>query len=173
MNFLQRNCTFAAVVLLAGFACARVAAQNTPLADIAVGYSYIEVIKPSGLTASGGGGSLAWNINDWLGAVGDFAVYHSTPVGPGVDAGTYMFGPRASYRHWGRFTLFAQVLIGGVRYANNGFVFSSGGGVDIALDRAGRFALRPQVEYLGFRTNGNTTQTARYSIGIAFRIRRR
>ncbi|HYA63212.1 MAG TPA: hypothetical protein VED66_08405, partial [Candidatus Sulfotelmatobacter sp.] len=103
-------------------------------------------------------------------AVGDFALYHSSPIGPGLAAGTYTFGPRFSYRHWGKFTPFAQVLLGGVRYAHNALAFGAGGGADIALDRRGRFALRPQLEYFGFRTNGSTIDTIRYSIGIVFRI---
>lgn len=143
-------------------------AQDTPAADVAVGYSALQVVH--GLTVHGGGGSVALNANKWLGAVGDFALYHAGPIGPGVAAGTYTFGPRFSYRHWDKFTPFAQVLVGGVRYANNGFVLGAGGGTDIGLDRGGKFALRPQVEYFGFRANGSTTNTVRLSIGIVFRI---
>jgi hypothetical protein len=145
-------------------------AQDTPIADVAVGYSVIEVVKGSNLTGYGGNGSVALNVNNWLGAVGDFGLYHASPFGPGVDAGTYTFGPRASYRHWGRFTPFAQVLAGGVRYANNAFAFGAGGGADIGLDSGGRFAVRPQVEYFGFRANGSTTETVRYSVGLVVRI---
>ena len=97
-------------------------------------------------------------------------MYHSSPVGPRLAAGTYSLGPRLSYRHWGKCTRFAQVLLGGVRYAYNAFAFGAGGGADIKLDSRGRFALRPQLEYFGFRTNGNTTGTIRFCLGIAFRI---
>jgi hypothetical protein len=145
-------------------------AQDTPVAEVAAGYSMIEVVKGFSVTAYGGSGSVALNINHWLGAVGDFGLYHASPFGPGVDAGTYTFGPRVSYRHWGKFTPFAQALLGGVRYANNGFVFGAGGGADIGLGRGGRFALRPQVEYFGFRANGSTTNTVRVSVGMVFRI---
>jgi len=145
-------------------------AQDTPVADVAGGFSVIEVDKGYSVTAYGGSGSVALNVNHWLGAVGDFGVYHASPFGPGVDAGTYMFGPRVSYRHWGRVTPFGQVLLGGVRYAANGFVYGAGGGADIGLDSGGRFALRLQVEYLGFRTNGNTTNTVRVGVGMVFRI---
>lgn len=94
-------------------------------------------------------------------------------VGPGLAAGTYTFGPRFSYRRWGRITPFTQVLLGGVRYADNGFVFGSGGGADIALDHAGRFALRPQVEYLGFRADGANYHTVRVCVGLVFHIGRK
>jgi len=145
-------------------------AQETPVADVALGYSMIEVVKGFSGTAYGGSGSVAVNVNQWLGAVSDFGLYHASPFGPGVDAGTYTFGPRVSYRHWGKFTPFAQVLVGRVRYAANGFVFGAGGGADIGLDSGGRFALRPQVEYFGFRANGGTTDTVRVSVGLVFRI---
>jgi hypothetical protein len=145
-------------------------AQETPVADIAGGYSMIEVVKGINVTAYGGSGSAALNVNNWLGVVGDVGLYHASPFGPGVDAGTYTFGPRVSRRHWGRVIPFAQVLLGGVRYSANAFVFGAGGGVDIGLDRGGRFALRPQVEYFGFRTNGATTDTVRVGVGLVVRI---
>ena len=145
-------------------------AQSVPAADVAGGYSFIRVFKGSSLTAEGGGGSVALNCNHWLGAVSDFALYHSAVLGPGLAAGTYTFGPRFSYRHWGSMTLFTQVLFGGVRYANNGFVLATGGGADFGVDHAGRFALRPQVDYFAFQANGATTNTFRVSVGIVFHI---
>jgi hypothetical protein len=114
---------------LAFFVFAAVAlAQNIPAADVAGGYSFIKVVKGSSLTADGGSGSVALNFNNWLGAVSDFALYHSSVIGSGLAAGTYTFGPRFSYRHWRRITPFTQVLFGGVRYPANGFVFAAGGG---------------------------------------------
>ena len=159
---------------LAFFVFAAVAlAQNIPAADVAGGYSFIKVVKGSSLTAEGGSGSVALNFNNWLGAVSDFALYHSSVIGSGLAAGTYTFGPRFSYRHWRRITPFTQVLFGGVRYADNGFVFAAGGGADVALDHAGRFALRPQAEYFGFRASGATTNSVRLSIGIVLRLGRK
>jgi hypothetical protein len=148
-------------------------AQDTPVADVAAGFSAIQVVKGFSVTAYGGSGSVALNFNNWLGGVGDFGLYHASPFGPGLSAGTYTFGPRISYRHWGRFTPFAQALAGGVRYANNGFAFGAGGGADIGLDSSGRFALRPQMEYFGFRANGSTINTVRAGIGIVIRIGKR
>jgi len=167
----MKKLTMAALGLTLLAAVAR--AQDTPVADVAVGYSVIEVVRGSSITANGGSGSAALNINNWLAAAGDFGLYHASPFGPGLSAGTYTFGPRFSYRHWGRFTPFAQVLLGGVRYAANGLAFGSGGGAEIGLDSGGRFALRPQVEYFGFRANGSTTNTVRVSVGMVLRIGRR
>lgn len=148
---------------------APILAQDTPAADVAVGYSLIKVPQGSSLTANGGSASLALSVNRWLGAVGDFGLYAS-PFRSGLAAGTYTFGPRFSYRRCHRFTPFAQVLLGGVRFADNGFVFGAGGGADIGLDTRGRFAVRSQVEYFGFRANASTTNTVRISVGIVFRI---
>jgi len=147
--------------------------QETPVADVAGGYSVLKVVGGSGLTAEGGSGSVALNFNNWVGAVGDFALYHSAAIGAGLAAGTYTFGPRFSYRRWGRITPFTQVLMGGVRYADNGFVFSSGGGADIALDHRGIFALRPQAEYFGFRADGTSYHTVRACVGLVFHIGRK
>jgi outer membrane immunogenic protein len=153
-------------------------AQDTPVADVAVGYGFIEV--PQGFTfmMHGGSGSVALNVNNWLGMVGDFGAYHAHP-GVSLTTETYTFGPRFSYRAWDRFTPFAQILVGGQHAsavttgftnASNAFALAAGGGFDIGLDRAGRFALRPQMEYFGFRANGTMTTTARVSIGVVFRI---
>jgi hypothetical protein len=110
--------------------------------------------------------------------VGDFGAYHAHP-GVSLTTETYTFGPWFSYRSWDRFTPFAQLPLGGQHAsavttgftdASNAFAISAGGGFDVGLDRGGRFALRPQMEYFGFRANGTTTTTARLSIGIVFRI---
>lgn len=166
----MRKVIKAGIVLL--FCVAVAQAQGTPVTEIAVGYSNIQV-KSSDLTASGGSSSVAFNVNKWLGAVGDFGLYRSSVVGSGLAAGTYAFGPRVSYRHWGVITPFAQVVFGGLRYANNGLTFGCGGGVDIAASSEARFALRPQVDYVRFRANGNWINTIRIGLGVVFRIRKR
>jgi hypothetical protein len=153
-------------------------AQETPIADVAGGYSLIEVPQGYTFMMHGGSGSAALNANNWLGVVGDFGVYHSHP-GVSLTVETYTLGPRFSYRKWNRLVPFAQFLVGGQHAsavttgftdASNAFTLAAGGGVDIGLDRGGRFALRPQLEYFGFRANGNMTTTARLSVGIVYRI---
>lgn len=146
-------------------------AQETPVAEIAVGYSHIQV-KNSNTTANGGSGSVVFNPNNWLGVVGDFGLYHSSAVGPGLAAGSYAFGPRLSYRHWGAITPFAQVEFGGLRYANNGLTFETGGVIDISTSSESRFALRPEIDYVRFHVNGSWINTARIGIGVVFRIRK-
>jgi hypothetical protein len=162
-----------AALLFGLFFAAKAGAQETSVVDVAAGYSTIRVANSPGVSANGGSASVSLNINKWLGATGDFALYHSAFVGSGLAAGTYTFGPRVSYRHWSRFTPFAQALLGGLRYANNAFAFGAGGGADIGLDRNSRFAIRPQVEYFGFKVNGATTNTVRLGISFVVRTGRR
>jgi outer membrane immunogenic protein len=156
-------------------------AQDTPKADIAAGYSFLWIGQGFTFFMNGGSGSVALNLNNCLGAVGDFGAYRADP-GVSLTAETYTFGPRFSYRKWERLTPFAQVLVGGQHTsaattgftnASNAFAFGAGGGTDIGLDHAGKFALRPQLEYFGFRANGNTTGTVRFALGVVFRIGRK
>lgn len=154
-------------------------AQNFPAADLAVGYSMIDVVKGPSQVASGGEGSIAFNFTSWLAVAGDLGVYSASP---NLTAITYTAGPRLYYRHWERLTPFAQVLFGGAHAsssassytgATNAFALGAGGGAELPLDRSRRFVLRPQLEYFGFGTIGSVTDTIRLTIGIVFRIPKR
>jgi outer membrane protein OmpA-like peptidoglycan-associated protein/opacity protein-like surface antigen len=100
---------------------------NYPHLEGFVGYSFVDfhVQGPGTYHFNGGSASLAYNLNNWFGLVGDFGGYHT---GDCVDGpycyppttlksqyhtilSTYMFGPRFSYRR-GRVTPFAQALFG-------------------------------------------------------------
>jgi hypothetical protein len=156
---------------------ARVAtAQNFPSAELAIGYSMIDVVKGPSQIANGGNGSIAFNFNPWLGAIGDLGLYSASPS---LTAITYTAGPRISYRPWARLTPFAQILFGGAHAsssasnysgATNAFAFGAGGGADFRLDRRARFMLRPQLEYFAFGTIGSMTDTVRLSVDMVFRI---
>lgn len=157
-------------------------AQNAPKVDVSLGYSLVKSVQGLDLTANGATGSVAWNVTNWFGAVGDFGVYRGSPIGVGLTAETYTVGPRFSYRRWERFTPFAQVLLGGIHAAavagsftgaTNEFGGGAGGGMDMALDSRGRFALRPQLDYFAGRPNENKPSTVRFSISIVCRIGRR
>jgi len=175
---MMRILLCAAGVLLLPIA---VGAQDTPAADVTLGYSSMWVGKGYTFFLNGGGGSVALNANHWLGFVSDFGVHHADP-GVSLTTQTYMFGPRFSYRQRDRFVPFGQILVGGLHAsavttgftdASNAFAFGGGGGADVGLDRDGRFALRGQLEYLGFRAKGNVTGVIRTSIGVVFRIGRK
>lgn len=154
-------------------------AQETPVADVAAGYSALYVVKGLTYYMNGGSASVAVNVNNWLGAVGDFGSYHAPSGLNNFTAETYVFGPRFSYRGWERLTPFGQVLVGGVHASqrstqftgvSNAFAFGAGMGVDLGLDRGGRYGVRPQAEYLGFHANGNTLTSVRFSLGLVVRL---
>lgn len=141
--------------------------------DLFGGYSYMRANPSGGALASfnmnGGEASLAYNANSWLSGVVDIGGYHtsrditlpctltSCPAEQHFEGNTwtYLFGPRLSYRHLGRFTPFGQVLFGVAHDTSNvlltsnqtHFAMTLGGGVDYRL--AHRLSLRPlQVDYL-------------------------
>jgi hypothetical protein len=157
-------------------------AQVTPAADVSAGYSFLFVAKGFTLKLNGGNTAVAVNVNRWLGVAGDLGVYNGSLGIPGLIGETYTVGPRFSYRRWNRLVPFAQAVIGGAHAnttnggflgANRAFAFGGGGGADLGLGRAGRFALRGQMDLLDFRANGNNTGTVRVSAGIVFRFGKR
>jgi outer membrane protein OmpA-like peptidoglycan-associated protein/opacity protein-like surface antigen len=151
----------------------------TPKVELFLGYSYVRAVKMNLgnriADLQGGDANIAFNLNRYLGLVGDFAGYHADSLtfnGAGtsrtVDAEgrvfTYMAGPRLSYRR-PRFTLFGQVLFGDANarkvtiggctgssvctplLSENVFAMALGGGLDVKVHR--NIALRIiQAEYL-------------------------
>ena len=165
-------------------------AQDTPKVDIFAGYSYVRenpaAAGASSFNLNGGSASIAYNANHWLSGVADFGVYDNGNIrGTGASGtlSTYLFGPRVSYRHYGRITPFGEVLFGvahagasiaGSTGSDNAFAMSVGGGVDYKLTE--RFAIRPiKVDYLMSQfseagTGRNTQNNLRVSTGVVFRF---
>jgi outer membrane protein OmpA-like peptidoglycan-associated protein/opacity protein-like surface antigen len=188
-----------AFLLHAGEAAAQVStatsysgSQNigTPKAELFVGYSYLRAIPaPSDgnrlVWMNGGSTSLAFNINRYLGIVGDFGAYTNSEIrfqggygstvdvdNPNIGAFSYLFGPRLSFRNNGRITPFVQALFGGM-HANevtlsgctssctllpseSTFAWTAGGGLDFRVRR--HFAIRLiQAEYLMTRFQDYST----------------
>src|SRR5260370_22616476 len=110
------------ILLSAGSALA----QETPKAELFGGYEYLH-LNPGGTGCHGGGASLAYNLTNWVGAVGDFGVCKETGLPSGVSAHdvNYMFGPRVSYRSNSSLTPFAQVLFGGQHEAGGGLAIGT------------------------------------------------
>lgn len=163
-------------------------AQNTPKADVALGYSYLHLNGSngvSGINSNGFSGSLAYNVSGLVGVVADFGVYHGSVSGAGVTADSYMFGPRFSVRSNDKFTPFVQALFGGGHVSSatvgnttvfrglNAFAFNFGGGTDIAIARNGMIALRPQFDYIGLHNGLGITNTERISVGVVFNFGQR
>ncbi|HEV2489748.1 MAG TPA: outer membrane beta-barrel protein [Candidatus Acidoferrales bacterium] len=177
----MKKIMWAATTMLLMTASSR--AQDTPKADVAVGYANFLIAKGIPTDLSGVSGTVAVNANDWAGIAWDLGVYHGSPGGTGLTGVTYMVGPRFTLRTFERFTPYAQVLFGGARFSTgfNGVTNSSGGhfglglgiGTDIDVGKSGRFAVRPQIDYFGVRVNGSNVSNARLGIGLVYRFGKR
>ncbi len=116
-------------------AAAPVRAQDYPKAEVFGGYQYIR-LNPGGANCQGIGGSAAGNLNNWFGVVGDFGYCRVTglPSGTSAHAVNYLFGPRVTYRSYGKLTPFGHVLFGGQHFGvtgggtANAFAMALGGG---------------------------------------------
>jgi outer membrane protein OmpA-like peptidoglycan-associated protein/opacity protein-like surface antigen len=163
--------------------------SDTPRVELFGGYSFWRAapISPGNRIAwtHGGSASVAYNLNDWLGLVADFAGFRVTRFGPaGTPTGgivpasgnvfSYLAGPRFSYRKFNRITPFAQVLFGGAHASQvtlsdcaavctplsseNAFAMTAGGGLDLKVSR--RLAIRVvQAEYLLTRFADDSANT--------------
>ncbi len=173
------------------------AAQETPKAEVSLGFSYIRanlnnpaVVGPgrtiTGANLNGGSGSFAYNVTPTLGLVADVGGYRIGQIGNAPVNSTlvsYLAGPRVSYRHFSRITPFAQTLFGaahagsgalGTAGTDNAFAMTAGGGLDARL--TDHLVWRAsQVEYLltRFRDAGptrNTQNNLRVSTGLVFQF---
>jgi len=163
--------------------------HETPKVELFLGYSRFGTASNNTVTGNrmvglnGGSASVAFNLNRYLGIVGDFGGYDDSQLqltGTGVNqplvvkssgtAYTYLLGPRLSYRNQSRFTPFAQVLAGGIHASavtvdncagagctllpvQNSFALTGGGGLDIRLTH--HISIRAvQAEYMLTRFPG-------------------
>jgi hypothetical protein len=165
--------------------------SSYPKVELFMGYTYLRAVpSPAAgnrmVWLNGGSTSVAFNLNRYLGLVGDFGGFNETrllfttgnpPAALGtyqaVDDGTvftYLGGPRLSFRNHDRITPFAQVLFGGIHAseeslcptctaslpAENSFALTAGGGLDLRLHH--RLALRIiQAEYMMTRFENLST----------------
>jgi outer membrane immunogenic protein len=164
------------------------AQTETPKVEIYGGYDYVRFNITSNVSGfppsesvnlNGGGGQVEYNVNRWLGAVGDFAGYYGAATDARGGAFSYLFGPRLNWRRE-KFTPFAQVLVGGFASTSgiatsglqNHFALAAGGGVDIQVTKL--ISIRPvQAEYfLTTVSDGlNSRQNSfRFSAGVVFRL---
>lgn len=151
------------------FVAAPALAQETPAAELFGGYEYLR-LNPGGINCHGFGANVAYNLNDWLGGVGDIGVCNES--GTSFHDINYLFGPRLSYRSYGSLTPFAQVLFGGQHLAGGGlatdaFAMTVGGGADYKV--TDHVAFRGQVEYLYTHFGGQGQNNARIEAGIVYR----
>lgn len=167
---------------------------STPKVEIFLGYSAVRAVPTDTqgnriVWLSGGSGSVAFNLNRYLGLVADFGGYKDTKLqltGTGAnpprsaDASgtvfTYLGGPRLSFRKYDRVTPFVQALFGDAHASKvtlsnctgvlctplpteDAFAMTAGGGLDVMLHR--HIAIRViQAEYLMTRFANLTAGTS-------------
>jgi hypothetical protein len=178
---------FAVALLFAAFCAAPAlrAQDDSSKLEVYGGYDYVRFNVNADVTgqppfqtfnANGGGGQLVYNVDNWLGVLGDVGGYWATNATTHGAAVPYLFGPRANLRR-GKITPFAQVLLGGVVTSSgieqsgwqSHFAMSAGGGIDIKVSR--HVSIRPvQAEY--FMTKipdglNNRQDNFRLSTGIS------
>ena len=76
---MRKSFCIPALLALFAFVLPAKAQEETSKADLYVGYDYLRL--NSGGTAfnfNGGSGQLAYNVDDWLGVVGDFGGYYTS-----------------------------------------------------------------------------------------------
>ena len=158
------------------FAAGSALAQDYPKGEVAGNYTYIR-INPGGTDCHGGGGSAAWSLNHYLGVVGEFSGCKVTGLPSGVSAHTftYLFGPRLTYRAYGRLEPFGEALFGGVHvggtggFSDSAFAMALGGGADYKWKPS--VAIRfIQADYLYTRFGGTHQNSFRLQAGVVFRF---
>jgi outer membrane immunogenic protein len=168
------------------FATTVAQAQETRGMEVSGQYQYVRIYPgPSApsVNCQGAGGTFAANVNRWVGVVGDVGYCKLTGQAAGVSAHevNYLFGPRFSYRNYGRVTPYAQVLLGGERASTsitglgsastNAFAMTFGGGADFRVSR--HLAFRAiQFEYLYTHFNGAKQNNLRIQSGLVYRFGR-
>lgn len=155
-------------------------AQDLPRGEFSAGYSFIRVNPGSGaasLNLSGWFASLAGNVNDWFGIVGEFSGHYGSPGNVGSDIHTYLFGPRISWRKNEAFTPYAHALFGAARVGvgpgtgTTDFGMAFGGGVDARVNDT--IAVRVgQLDYVLTKFGNSSQHNVRLSVGLTFRFAR-
>ncbi|MGD0425340.1 MAG: outer membrane beta-barrel protein [Candidatus Acidiferrales bacterium] len=185
--------SFAVVLLLALLAIALPAHAQDETSQLEAygGYDYVRFnintnypgAPPSAsYNASGGGGQLEYNANNWLGIVGNLDGYYVSKNSTALaGAFSYLSGPRFNWRR-GRIAPYAQLLLGGLAATSgighsgttNAFAMAAGGGMDFKLSKL--ISIRPiQAEYYltKFPDGLNNRQNNfRLSSGVVFRFGR-
>jgi hypothetical protein len=179
---------FWALVLFAliGFSPAIRAQEQSPQFEAYAGYDYVRFnvhfqvngdFSKETYNANGGGGQIEFNVNRWLGLVGDFTGLVVTQGEPVAGTFSYLFGPRVNFLR-GKITPFTHALFGGMVATGginqsglvNHLALAAGGGLDIKVSKL--ISIRPvQAEYLMTRFPdgiNNRQDNFRFSAGVVF-----
>src|SRR5271169_5904537 len=109
----MKSCRFVLGALLVSGALMSAQEVTVPKYEIGVNYSWLHVNSANynyQRTGNGGSGYFVYNLNKTVGLVADFGGYANTRTGINDKALTYLFGPRFSWRHFSRWTPYAQFL---------------------------------------------------------------
>jgi opacity protein-like surface antigen len=178
---MRRSLVLAGLLLVVAGTVA--AQEDFPKIETAPTFMYIHTSPllggNQGFNCVGGGGTLAYNFTSMLGIAADLGGcklinLNNTFFPAGSFTGnefTFLFGPRITFRNFGKFQPFAEVNLGGVRagltcsnsstvcvpggsYSRTAFGMTAGGGFDYKLNK--KFAIRViQAEYLYTRFGNN------------------
>ena len=165
-------------------------AQDTPKAELFGGYSLMRAdFSVTEANMSGWNGSIAANVNKWVGLVADFSGHYETPTILGVDVNVqrhfFMGGPRLSFRKHEKVTPFVQALfggvhdraeVGGISTSDTAFALAVGTGLDLKVAdwEPAKIAFRLfQAEYVMTRFSDQTQNNIRVSFGFVFRFGKR
>ena len=167
------------LVLVVLMFCFSATAQDTPKVELFGGYSY------AGSGSNGFDASIAANVNEWFGLVGDVGGQYTRLDDQGftekIRAHSFLFGPKFSVRRK-RAVPFVHALFGVSKlktetnefgpllsFSDTSFAMALGGGVDVKVND--RLAIRVvQIDYLRTNFFGESQNKGRISAGIVLRL---
>jgi len=157
-------------------------AQETPKAEVFGGFSILSVkdSDESRVTFPGWQASVAANVNQRFGIVGDFSGNYKNDATTCASCKlhTFLFGPRVSNRVE-KATVFGHALFGGAKFSTTGasdsnFTMGFGGGVDINTSE--KLAIRiVQFDWLLFKGDDGaggsewSKNNVRFGFGVVFK----
>jgi len=168
------------VVLAVLLFCITAHAQETPEWEIHGGYSYMRANlngPGSSFHMNGGLASVTENLNDWFGGRIEISAFGGSTGGTNVTAQTFTFGPVFAYHKFDRFIPYAHVQVGaihasqgylGISQSANKFAMTTGGGVDLKINRTA--AIRLQADYLLTKFLSQTQNNLQFSTGLVIRF---
>jgi hypothetical protein len=197
MNYMKKSVILAGLLLLLPLA---VRAQGTPKGELGVGYSMLR-LSDERATLHGWDIPISGNINENLAMVFDFSGHYGNVDEVVNDFGdkvrldfqthSFMVGPKVMETVGGRWTPFAQVLVGVARTnfdlaassaffgdftaadTETGLAMTVGGGLDlIASPKVAIRLIQAEYAFLNFPFGGTDLhrQGARVGAGIVFRF---
>ena len=173
---------FMGLIALMALAIIPAHAQTTPQVEIMGGYSYLRAdMSGADIGLHGWNASLTENVNRWLGGTAEFGGFYASPGSVNVNAYSFMFGPKFSYRKNDSFTPFAHVLLGGL-HASRGYLGISqpttdfaaafGGGLDVKVNKIVSIRVI-QADYIVTPFLNQTQSNIRLSAGVVLRFGRK